>query len=75
MFEPALASVVYCVVAAAVFLGLWVYYDRRDQRRFDGERRKPTFHCIRCDALYAGGRGAEACRCPRCGYENVRLRF
>lgn len=75
MWEPSLASVVYCLVVASVFLGLWWYYDLRDRRRFEGERRKSTFHCIRCDALYAAARGSETCRCPRCGHENVRLRF
>lgn len=75
MLEPTLASVVYCLLTAGLFAGLWLYYDRRDQRRFDAERRKSTFHCIRCDALYAGGRGVDACPCPRCGHENVRLRF
>ena len=49
MFELTTAAVIYCVLVAAVFLGLWLYYDRRDHRRFERERRKIVFHCIRCN--------------------------
>ncbi len=73
MFEFATAAVVYCLLVAAVFLGLWLYYDRRDHRRFELERRKRAFHCIRCDALYTAG--VEIARCPACNHENVRLKF
>ena len=52
MLELTPAVVVYCTLLAAVFLGVWFYYDRRDHARFEVERRKTTFHCIRCDALY-----------------------
>ena len=69
------AVVVYCVLVAAVFLGLWLWYDRRDYRRFELERRKTTFHCIRCDALYTGPMGTELGKCPKCGHENARLKF
>lgn len=75
MFELTTAAVIYCVLVAVVFLGLWLYYDRRDHRNFELERRKGTFHCIRCDALYAAPVGAERCPCPKCGHDNVRLRF
>ena len=75
MLEFSTAAVVFCVLVAAVFLGLWLYYDRRDHRRFEAERRKTTFHCIRCDAIYSAPKGTQLCRCPKCGHENVRLRF
>lgn len=75
MFEPTTAAVIYCVLVAAVFLGLWLWYDHRDHQRFELERRKITFHCIRCDALYTGPSSSELCRCPKCGHENARLRF
>ncbi len=75
MLELASASVVYCTLVAAVFLGLWSYYDRRDHARFEVERRKVTFHCIRCDALYTAPTGSDLAKCPRCAYENTRLRF
>ncbi len=75
MFELTTATIIYCGSVAAVFLGLWLYYDRRDHRRFERERRKTTFHCIRCDALYTAPMGSELFKCPKCGHENARLRF
>lgn len=75
MFEFSTATVIYCVLVAVVFLGLWRYYDRRDHRRFELERRKTTFHCIRCDALYSAPTGTALCKCPKCDHENARLRF
>ena len=29
------AVVIYCLLVAAVFLGLWFYYDHRDHQRFE----------------------------------------
>jgi Zn finger protein HypA/HybF involved in hydrogenase expression len=75
MFDLPVAAVIYCALVAAVFFCLWLYYDRRDHARFEGERRKVTFHCIRCDRLYAARAGTELCACPRCGHENSRLKF
>ncbi len=75
MISLTAATVAYCVLLAAVFLGLWLWYDRRDNRRFELERRRVTFHCIRCDALYTAPTGTELCKCPKCGHENSRLRF
>jgi hypothetical protein len=75
MFEFSAAAVIYCVLVAVVFLSLWLFYDRRDHLRFDRERRRTTFHCIRCDRLYTAPEGAAVCPCPRCGHENARLRF
>lgn len=69
------AVVVYCVLVGAVFAGLWLWYDRRDCRRFERERRQITFHCIRCDALYTGPTDTELRPCPKCGHQNSRLRF
>lgn len=75
MFDLTTGTVLYCVILAVGFLVLWLYYDRRDHLRFELERRKTTFHCIRCDQLYTAPPGAELCKCPRCGHENTRLRF
>jgi hypothetical protein len=75
MFEFNAAVVVYCVVVGVAFLALWLFYDRRDRLRFDHERRRTTFHCIRCDRLYAAPEGSDMSPCPRCGHENSRLRF
>jgi hypothetical protein len=75
MFTLTAATVAYCVILGAVFLGLWLWYDRRDHERFELERRKATFHCIRCDALYTAPSSQELARCPKCGHENAPLRF
>jgi Zn finger protein HypA/HybF involved in hydrogenase expression len=63
------------VVVSLAVLILWLFYDRRDRARYDLERRKTTFHCIRCDRLYTAPEGTELSKCPKCGHENVRLRF
>jgi len=75
MFPLPIAAAVFCAVVGVCYLALWLYYDRRDHDRFERERRKTTFHCIRCDRLYAAAAGAELSPCPRCGYANARLRF
>lgn len=75
MFELSTSAVIYCALVAVVYLGLWFYYDRRDHLRFERERRKTTFHCIRCDALYTAPKATELARCPKCGHENARLKF
>lgn len=69
------AAVLYCFVLAGVFLGLWLYYDRRDHARFERERRRSSFHCIKCDKVYAPQGRPELCVCPACGHENARLSF
>lgn len=69
------ATVIYCFFVAAVFLGLWIYYDRRDHARFEAERRQVSFHCIRCGHLYAIQGERVTSVCPKCGQENERLRF
>ncbi len=66
---------VFCLVVVGVFFALWFYYDRRDHALYEVERRRFTFHCIRCDKLYTVKRGAEVAPCPRCGYQNTRLKF
>ncbi len=75
MFPLPIAAAVYCALVGIIVLALWLYYDRRDHERFERERRKTTFHCIRCDRLYTASVGTELCRCPRCNHENSRLRF
>ena len=75
MFDLTTAGVVYCTLVGVVFAGLWLWYDRRADRRFELERRRTTFHCIRCDALYSAPSGSDVCPCPRCKHENARLRF
>jgi len=75
VFDLTTGAVIYCLLIAAVFLALWLYYDGRDNRRFELERRKATFHCIRCNRLYTAPVGSELSKCPRCGHENTRLKF
>ncbi len=75
MFDLTTGTVIYSLLVAGVFLSLWIYYDRRDHARFEAERRRTIFHCVRCDEVYAPrGEIAEA-ECPRCGHRNGRLRF
>lgn len=75
MFDLTTAAVLYCLGLAVFFLTLWIYYDRRDHARFEAERRKTIFHCIRCDQVYAARGKLETAVCPRCAHENARLRF
>jgi hypothetical protein len=66
---------VYALLVLGLFGFLWVYYDRRDRTMYDAERRKITFHCIRCNTLYAEKSGSATAPCPKCGHVNVRLKF
>ncbi len=68
-------AVVFCFALAALFLGLWLFYDRRDYAFFEHARRKGSYLCSRCDNLYAAPGNPGSCPCPRCGHENHRLRF
>lgn len=75
MISLTTAAVLLCVFSGLFFLALWMYYDRRDHRLFEGERRHTTFHCIRCDHIY-GIRGSKAeADCPKCGQRNSRLHY
>jgi DNA-directed RNA polymerase subunit RPC12/RpoP len=33
------------------------------------------FHCIKCSQIYTGPHGGEEEECPRCSFNNARLRF
>ncbi len=66
---------IYGSALIGVFGFLWVYYDRRDRGFYEVQRRRVTFHCIRCDNLYTGAINAETVPCPKCGHQNVRLKF
>jgi hypothetical protein len=73
--DLATAMVVFCLLVAAFFLGIWIYYDRRDYALFEHARRKATFLCVRCDHLYAAAGRPDTCVCPKCGHTNSRLKF
>lgn len=66
---------VYCLLVLGFFAGAWWHYDRRDRSFSEEGRHKAVFHCIRCDKLYTAPRMSELSLCPRCGHENVRLKF
>jgi uncharacterized paraquat-inducible protein A len=70
-----LLVLLYGLLVLGLFATLWLYYDRRDRTLYDAERRKITFHCIRCDALYTQKPGTETAPCPRCSHPNTRLKF
>ena len=65
----------YGLLVLGAFGFLWVYYDRRDRAFYDVQRRKISFHCIRCNHLYTERAGSETAPCPQCGHANVRLKF
>ncbi len=67
--------VLYGVLVLGVFGFLWAYYDRRDRSYYDTGRRLITFHCVRCDHLYTEKAGTQTAPCPKCGHQNVRLKF
>ncbi|MEO6992323.1 MAG: hydrogenase nickel incorporation protein HypA [Lacunisphaera sp.] len=67
--------IIYGLLILGVFGFMWIYYDRRDRSFYDAERRKITFHCIRCDRLYTEKAGTEIAPCPKCGHQNTRLKF
>jgi rubrerythrin len=69
------ATVLYCALLAGLFLGLWIYYDRRDHARFEATRRRRSYHCARCGHLYALPQDPDAAPCPRCGHANSPLKF
>jgi hypothetical protein len=73
--DLSLATLLYSLLVASVFLGLWVYYDRRDHARFEVERRHTSFHCLRCGHLYARQGEHPSTACPKCGQVNDRLSF
>jgi len=74
---PSLAFpvILYGLLVIGLIGALWMYYDRRDRSFYDAERRKITFHCIRCDHLYMQKAGVQTAACPKCGHVNTRLKF
>lgn len=73
--EFTIEVIVYGLLALGIVAGMWFYYDRRDRALYDTQRRKITFHCIRCDHLYTQPAGTETAPCPKCGHGNARLKF
>lgn len=77
MFTVSLSvgALLYTLSACALVFGLSFYYDVRDRKLYETQRRQTIFHCIRCDKLYGVRSGADSCECPRCGFKNGRLTF
>ena len=69
------AVVVCCLLTAALFLGLWFYYDHRDNSLFERARRKTTFFCIHCGTIYTKRGQRDEFPCPKCARKNSRLKF
>jgi hypothetical protein len=67
-----LASITAGVV---LMMGLWLYYDRCDQRVYESERSQSLFHCLKCGRTYSAPRSNPAANCPDCGFENSKLKF
>jgi hypothetical protein len=78
MIEPpdlTIPILLYGLLTVGLIGVLWFYYDRRDRALYDVQRRKISFHCIRCDHLYTELAGTETAKCPKCGHVNTRLKF
>ncbi len=68
-------ALIYLFSALGFIGALWLYYDLRDKNLYEAERKKVTFYCVKCERLYTGRHGSETAACPRCKFENARLRF
>ncbi len=62
-------------LAAVTLFGLQAWYDRRDVLLSDHRRINSAFSCVRCSLTYVRPRRREEAVCPRCGWNNVRLKF
>jgi uncharacterized paraquat-inducible protein A len=62
-------------LAALGLFGLQAWYDRRDVLLSDHRRLSSAFSCVRCNVVYVRPRRREEAVCPRCGWNNVRLKF
>ena len=58
-----------------LILGLWFYYDSKQAHRYESQRSKVIYHCIKCSQIYTGPYRSEESDCPQCGFKNGRLRF
>lgn len=75
VIDLSLGALIYIFSALAFIIGLWLYYDLRDKNLYEAERKKVIFHCVKCDKIYTCRQGAEVGTCPRCNFENARLKF
>lgn len=68
-------ALIYLFSALGLISILWLYYDLRDKNLYEAERKKGIFYCVKCEHIYTGRHGSETACCPRCGFENARVRF
>jgi hypothetical protein len=75
VIDLTVGALIYIFSALALILGLWLFYDFRDKNIYEAERKKVIFHCIKCNKIYTGRQGVDVSCCPRCNFENGRLKF
>lgn len=68
-------ALLYVGAGMALIFGFWFYYDIRDYRLYQEVRDRVTYHCIKCGRIYTAHREKEVSACPKCGFENARLKF
>lgn len=66
---------IYLTCGLSLIAGLWYYYDRRDRNLYAAERSQAVFHCIKCGHIYTDKKGHDVAECPKCKFENGRLKF
>lgn len=68
----------FVVITAAgllFFMGVWLFYDRRDKIYYDKQRQRKVYHCVRCGFLYTSKEEGINSNCPECGMTNTSLKF
>ena len=65
---------VFVTIGMVFIFALWIYYDRMGVRRRD-RLNQTVFHCVRCGKLYGVHGEVKKASCPKCGLENIPLRF
>ncbi len=71
--EMFITAILFASIATIVFL--WVYYDTLGKTVFEKKRQRNVFHCIHCGHVYTADIDVQEAICPRCGMDNIKLRF
>jgi DNA-directed RNA polymerase subunit RPC12/RpoP len=75
MPTPDIVVAIIISVGLALVFGVWMQYDRADRLFRDHRRLRTVFHCVKCGTLYTRPRRRETGVCPKCGHNNIRLKF
>lgn len=75
MPPPDIVVAIILSFGLALVFAVWIRYDRVDARLSDHRRMRTVFHCVKCGTLYTRPRRREAGLCPKCGHNNIRLKF